>query len=171
MNEQQQAAMRQALEALDVSKHLWNTYHSLDAGKIDQAITALNQELEQQPANSTTSMSSTSGAADEPVAWCTRKELENMAKGFSQDVPARAMRIPQSYSEGIVVNLYTRPQPAAPAIQTGYAGVTIFIGDHKVTQHVTEVAIKHEREVGNAITQAAQNCLAMIAAAPKKGGA
>ena len=45
----------------------------------------------------------------EPAAWCTRKEIDDMAKGFSQDVPARAMRIPQSYPEGSIVKLYTHP--------------------------------------------------------------
>ena len=47
----------------------------------------------------------------EPAAWCTRKEIDDMAKGFSQDVPARAMRIPQSYPEGSIVKLYTHPPP------------------------------------------------------------
>jgi hypothetical protein len=48
----------------------------------------------------------------EPLAWCTKSELENMAKGFSQDVPARSMRVPQLYPKESTVLLYTAAQPA-----------------------------------------------------------
>jgi hypothetical protein len=48
----------------------------------------------------------------EPLAWCTKSELENMAKGFSQDVPARSMRVPQLYQKESTVLLYTATQPA-----------------------------------------------------------
>lgn len=45
----------------------------------------------------------------------------------------------------------------------GYAGVTLWLGDARVTQIVTEAQIKHEREPGTAITWAANKCLAMYA--------
>jgi hypothetical protein len=51
----------------------------------------------------------------EPLAWCTKSELENMAKGFSQDVPARSMRVPQIYpKEGTVLLCATQPAQPAP---------------------------------------------------------
>ena len=48
MTEQQQAAMRQALEALELLTDTEQTFDALDYG--DNAITALRQALEQQPA-------------------------------------------------------------------------------------------------------------------------
>lgn len=60
--------------------------------------------------------------AQEPVAWCTKSDLENMAKGFSQDVPARSMRVPQLYPKEGTVLLYTTPPTAQqckwPSCQT-----------------------------------------------------
>lgn len=50
----------------------------------------------------------------EPVAWCTKSDLENMAKGFIQGVPARAMRVPQLYPKKSTVLLYTPPAQRKP---------------------------------------------------------
>lgn len=50
----------------------------------------------------------------EPVAWCTKNDLENMAKGFTQDAPARAMRVRQLYPKESIVLLYTSPPARKP---------------------------------------------------------
>ena len=92
-------ALDLALEALELSSV---TVDSFDVQrKTQEAITAIKQALKQ--------------PVQEPVAWCTKSDLENMAKGFSQDVPARSMRVPQLYPEGNTVLLYTTPQEAQPA--------------------------------------------------------
>jgi hypothetical protein len=45
----------------------------------------------------------------------------------------------------------------------GYAGATVWIGDKTVTQVVTETQVKYEREPGQMITDAAQECLDLLA--------
>ena len=92
-------ALDLALEAL--TRWAPPFYAGKDARMAEQAITAIKQALKQ--------------PVQEPVAWCTKSDLENMAKGFSQDVPARSMRVPQLYPEGNTVLLYTTPQEAQPA--------------------------------------------------------
>lgn len=49
----------------------------------------------------------------------------------------------------------------------GYAGAMVWVGPWKAAQIVSEVAIRLERDTGNAITEAAQRCLDMLAAAQK----
>lgn len=58
----------------------------------------------------------------------------------------------------------SQPYPA------GYAGATVWIGDKRVTQVVTEGSLKHESEPGMVITHAAQACLDLLAAAHRKQG-
>ena len=100
-------ALRYVLAALE-----WNLPVIEDYGDKEQlnrqrkAITANKQALEQ--------------PVQEPVAWCTKSDLENMAKGFSQDVPARSMRVPQLYPKEGAVLLYTTP----PAAQRQWVGLT-----------------------------------------------
>jgi hypothetical protein len=89
----------------------------------EKAIAAIKQALEQPVQQSQSDV--------EPVAWCTKSDLENMAKGFSQDVPARSMRVPQLYPKEGTVLLYTTP-PAAPVQEPEY------------------VQIRHIDEVGDA---------------------
>lgn len=62
-----------------------------------------------------------------------------------------------------------RDSKPCPAIQEGYAGATVWIGDKRVTQVVTEGSLKYESEPGKAITHAAQACLDLLAAAHRKG--
>jgi hypothetical protein len=71
---------------------------------------------------------------DEPVAWCTKSELEAMNKGFRQDVSARAMRTPRSYPEGSTVLLYTEAQHRKP-LTDGQIADTFCKAPHQ-TQHV-----------------------------------
>lgn len=95
-------AMRYALAALEWNLPVIEDYgHKEQLNRQRKAITAIKQALKQ--------------PVQEPVAWCTKSDLENMAKGFSQDVPARSMRVPQLYPEGNTVLLYTTPQEAQPA--------------------------------------------------------
>jgi hypothetical protein len=56
----------------------------------------------------------------DPVAWCTKSDLKDVAKGFSQAVPARSMRVPQLYPKEDTVLLYTTP----PAAQRPWVGLT-----------------------------------------------
>ena len=58
-----------------------------------------------------------------------------------------------------------RPAPAQEPLTPGFAGVTLWLGDARVTQIVTETQIKHEREPGSALTHAAQKCLDLYAGA------
>jgi hypothetical protein len=51
----------------------------------------------------------------------------------------------------------------ALARPSGYAGATVWIGDKTVTQVVTETQVKYEREPGQMITYAAQECLDLLA--------
>ena len=51
---------------------------------------------------------------------------------------------------------------------SGYAGVTIWIGNERITQIVTEPQIKYEREAGFLITAAAQYCLDALAKLKEK---
>jgi len=93
-------AMRYALAALEWNLPVIEDYgHKEQLNRQRKAITAIKQALKQ--------------PVQEPVAWCTKSDLENMAKGFSQDVPARSMRVPQLYPKEGAVLLYTTP-PAAP---------------------------------------------------------
>ena len=64
-----------------------------------------------------------------------------------------------------------QPAPAQP-LTPGFAGVTLWLGDARVTQIVTEAQIRYERETGQALTEAAQKCLDIYAGARgTKGGA
>ena len=90
-------ALDLALEALELSAVTVDSFGVQK--KTQEAITAIKQALAE--------------PVQEPVAWCTKSDLENMAKGFSQDVPARSMRVPQLYPKEGAVLLYTTP-PAAP---------------------------------------------------------
>lgn len=64
-----------------------------------------------------------------------------------------------------------QPAPAQP-LTPGFAGVTLWLGDARVTQIVTEAQITYERETGRALTEAAQKCLDIYASARgTKGGA
>lgn len=64
--------------------------------------------------------------------------------------------------------LEARTNQPRPAIPEGYAGATVWIGDKRVTQVVTEEEIKYERETGMAITHATQACLDLLAAAQQQ---
>ena len=64
--------------------------------------------------------------------------------------------------------LYAAPVQAQ--VPDGYAGVMVWVGPWKAAQIVSEVEIRLERDTGNAMTNASQRCLDMIAAAQKKEG-
>ena len=50
-------------------------------------------------------------------------------------------------------------------MRKGFAGVTLWLGAGEVTQLVTETQIKYERNQGDALTLAAEKCLAIYAGA------
>ena len=96
-------ALKLALEALEDLQRQYSIYPNSfwDWSKGRDAITAIKQAR--------------SAPVQEPVAWCTKSDLENMAKGFSQDVPARSMRVPQLYPKEGIMLLYTTPPAAQPS--------------------------------------------------------
>jgi hypothetical protein len=95
--------LKLALEALEDLQRQYSIYPNSfwDWSKGRDAITAIKQAR--------------SAPVQEPVAWCTKSDLENMAKGFSQDVPARSMRVPQLYPKEGIMLLYTTPPAAQPS--------------------------------------------------------
>ena len=124
-------AMRYALAALEWNLPVIEDYgHKEQLNRQRKAITAIKQALKQ--------------PVQEPVAWCTKSDLENMAKGFSQDVPARSMRVPQLYPEGNTVLLYTTPQEAQPApVQEPVAfevGLVEWVGNKLMATPKTTIA-------------------------------
>ena len=126
MTPQQEAAMRQALEALELalSSHgvlllsdppqdSWKTRNV--EGKSREAITALRQALEQQPADYDQgwkdgykhgAWASEQQPAEEPVAWIYEDELP---EGYPYDAMYGTSRI----IEGVRMFPVFRPQPAA----------------------------------------------------------
>ena len=54
------------------------------------------------------------------------------------------------------------PEPVA------YAGVTVWIGEHRITQRLTKIQIETEIVPGISITETAQQCLDMLADAKEK---
>ena len=76
---------------------------------------------------------------------------------------------PFNLQEALAAHIKRDSQPC-PAIHEGYAGATVWIGDKRVTQVVTEGSLKYESDTGMAITHAAQACLDLLAAAHNKGG-
>ena len=54
------------------------------------------------------------------------------------------------------------PEPVA------YAGVTVWIGEHRITQRLTKIQIETEIVPGTSITETAQQCLDMLADAKEK---
>jgi len=103
--------MQQALEALgkvSARRVIMGSTGDYRAGQQD-ALTATSEDVE--PAI-TALKAALEQPEQEPVAWCTKSDLENMAKGFSQDVSARSMRVPQLYPKESTVLLYTTPLAA-----------------------------------------------------------
>lgn len=49
-----------------------------------------------------------------------------------------------------------------------YAGVSIWIGEHRITHRLTKIQIEYEIDPGMSITAAAQKCLDLIAEAKEK---
>lgn len=70
------------------------------------------------------------------------------------------------HKEGKIRSAVTRIAAALRSRQhvaDGYAGATVWVGDRRCTQIVSETEIKYERDTGNAITNAAQHCLDVLA--------
>jgi hypothetical protein len=63
---------------------------------------------------------------------------------------------------------FTITQPAKPVEFQGYAGVSMWLGKHRITQLLTEAEIQHEWEEGASLTRKAQYCLESLAAAAKE---
>jgi hypothetical protein len=66
---------------------------------------------------------------------------------------------------------YTVPalvQPAKPVEFQGYAGVSMWLGKHRITQVLTEAEIQHELEEGASLTRKVQYCLDSLAAAKER---
>lgn len=138
MTEQQQAAMRQALEALEtpVSEEAPIYVRVCEYERnINKAITALRPALEQQP-------------ADEPPVFVNADHLQGLTLGHYGSV-----EIYTDESEGRIP-LYTRPQPAAQ-----WVGLTdeemkqvcyeTFSYDHYVVARAVEAKLR-EKNGGNA---------------------
>ena len=79
--------------------------------------------------------------------------LENSLYGEKRDMAAQALRDRLAQPE---------PEPVA------YAGVTVWIGEHRITQRLTKIQIETEIVPGTSITETAQQCLDMLADAKEK---
>ena len=127
MTELEKAA-RQALEALE---HLMggttSMQDALDANqKAKESITALRQALEQQP--------------NRALVTCLFDAAAKSGNPKSIELAAQLSGVPPCEKCGYVIQHCRCPQPAA---QHSYAGMTMWVGDRKITKHFTEFAITH----------------------------
>lgn len=78
---------------------------------------------------------------------------------FMRDTPAEIRQKMQQRS--------LAQQPQAEAVPPGYAGVMVWIGAKQVTRIATETEIRHEREAGFVLKQAALMAVAAMAQGAK----
>ena len=99
----------------------------------------------------------------------TDRELMQMALDFieNQNKDSSFWLVPGSKLNKTTKALRDRlaqPEPTPVA----YAGVTVWIGEHRITQRLTKIQIETEIVPGISITETAQQCLDMLADAKEK---
>ena len=147
-------ALKLALEALEEAWYHVGTFQPTEKSidLYDEARTAIKEALAQ--------------PEQEPVTWVSSEELLVM-RGNALDGGSE----PLTHAGALEAVKFWK-EPAAPAFPQGYAGVTIWIGNRKITYLLTELQIAYEQMQGQSITEAAQLCLQWFAAtSEQKGGA
>ena len=91
---------------------------------------------------------------DRELMQMALEELEELADvGYGSKTVLKALR-----------DRLAQPEPEFVA----YAGVTVWIGEHRITQRLTKIQIETEIVPGMSITETAQQCLDMLADAKEK---
>ena len=98
------------------------------------------------------------------MLWAVWRDRAALAQPAKPEQPEQAECGNTPYDEGP----FTIAQPAKPVEFQGYAGVSMWLGKHRITQLLTETEIQHEFEGGASLTRKAQYCLDGLAAAAKE---
>jgi hypothetical protein len=107
------------------------------------------------------------------IISCTSAAAAIRARGAAMNTQPEALRLAElletdGWPDAAAELRRLHEENEALRKPSGYAGVTIWIGNKRITQTVTEPQIKYEREAGFLITAAAQYCLDALAKAKEQ---